>query len=147
MVKHEIAATAEQLERGSSQRTGRTARNPGETLALVQGVYYLVTGIWPLVSIRTFTMVTGPKTDLWLVKTVGVLAAVIGAVLESAGRRRRITREIHLLGSGSAAGFAAIDLVYVLRRRISPVYLLDAVVEAAVGVGWVLAWMRMRQPM
>src|SRR5438270_11614006 len=42
-------------------------------LYLVQGVYYLLTGVWPLVSIDTFQMVTGPKTDLWLVQTVGAL--------------------------------------------------------------------------
>jgi hypothetical protein len=35
-----------------------------------------MTGLWPLVSIGTFQQVTGPKTDLWLVKTVGVLIAV-----------------------------------------------------------------------
>jgi len=32
-------------------------------LCLIQGVYYLLTGLWPLVSIETFQMVTGPKTD------------------------------------------------------------------------------------
>jgi hypothetical protein len=48
-------------------------------VALVQGLYYLA---------------TGPKTDLWLVKTVGILVAVIGAVLLSASRSRRISDEI-----------------------------------------------------
>jgi hypothetical protein len=30
-------------------------------LLWVQGAYYLVTGLWPLVSIRTFKLVTGEK--------------------------------------------------------------------------------------
>jgi len=42
-------------------------------------VYFLLTGIWPLLSMRTFEAVTGPKVDRWLVKTVGVLVAVIGS--------------------------------------------------------------------
>lgn len=55
-------------------------------LATGQGLYFLVTGIWPLVHIKSFQWVTGPKVDLWLVKTVGVLIAVMGAVLTLAGR-------------------------------------------------------------
>jgi hypothetical protein len=31
-------------------------------VAWVQGTYYLITGIWPLLSVRTFMLVTGPKT-------------------------------------------------------------------------------------
>ena len=50
-------------------------------LPVVQGVYFLLTGVWPLLSIRTFEAVTGPKVDRWLVKTVGLLVAVIGASL------------------------------------------------------------------
>ena len=30
-------------------------------VALVQGVYFLMTGLWPLVSIDTFQRVTAPK--------------------------------------------------------------------------------------
>lgn len=50
-------------------------------VALVQGIYFLITGIWPLLSMKTFLLITGPKTDLWLVKTFGLILAVIGAVL------------------------------------------------------------------
>jgi hypothetical protein len=32
-------------------------------------------------NIRSFQAVTGPKTDLWLVQTVGVLVTVIGLTL------------------------------------------------------------------
>ncbi|MGH7277446.1 MAG: hypothetical protein ACREJG_02050 [Candidatus Rokuibacteriota bacterium] len=106
-------------------------------LSLAQGLYFLVTGLWSLVSIRTFFAVTGPKTDVWLVKTVGVLVAVIGAVLMAAGMRRHTPPELPLLAAGSAAGLAGIDTVYVARRRISPIYLLDAVVEAALVTCWI----------
>ena len=29
----------------------------------LQGLYYLATGVWPLVSLDTFMQVTGPKTE------------------------------------------------------------------------------------
>lgn len=111
-------------------------------VALIQGVFYVATGVWPLVDIVSFQVVTGPKTDLWLVRTVGVLVTVVGAVLISASRRRRITDEIVLLATGSALGLAAIDLIYSLSGRISPVYLADAAAEIGVALLWVIGWRR-----
>ena len=111
-------------------------------LSLAQGAYYVITGVWPLVSIGTFQKVTGPKTDLWLVKTVGVVVGVTGGVLAGAGPRRQTAPEIPLLAVGSAAGLTGIDVVYVWRRRISRIYLLDAVAELALIAGWALAWLR-----
>jgi hypothetical protein len=111
-------------------------------IALVQGVFYLATGVWPLLDIDSFQVVTGPKVDLWLVRTVGVLVGVIGTVLLLSVRRRRITPEIAILAVGSAVGLAGIDLVYALSGRISSIYLVDAVVELGLAVLWGLAWFR-----
>lgn len=115
-------------------------------LSLGQGLYYLITGIWPLVSRRTFESVTGPKTDFWLVKTLGTLISVIGAVLVIAGVRRHTTIESSALAVGSAAGLAACDIVFVARRRISPVYLLDALSEIVLLGLWVVALQNWRLP-
>ena len=105
-------------------------------VAAGQGAMYLVTGLWPLVSLRTFERVTGPKVDGWLVKTVGVIVASVGPVLLAAARRNRITPEIALLGASCAASLAGIDVVYVSRRRISPIYLADALAELVCIGGW-----------
>ena len=109
-------------------------------LARLQAIVYIVTGIWPLVSMRTFEAVTGPKVDRWLVKTVGVLVAVIGSALALASRRRQLAPETVLVAAGSAAALATIDTIYVAKRRISPVYLLDAVAEIALVAGWARLW-------
>jgi hypothetical protein len=111
-------------------------------LAVIQGVFYLATGIWPLLEIVSFQLVTGPKTDLWLVRTVGVLVAVIGAVLLLAARSQRVTDEILLLAVGSALGLAAIDVTYAVSGRISAVYLADAAVEVGLALLWLVAWRR-----
>jgi hypothetical protein len=113
-------------------------------VALLQGIYYAATGIWSLVSPGTFQKVTGPKTDIWLVKTVGVLVTVIGGVLAMAGLRRQTTREVPLLGIGSAAGLAAIDVIYASRGRISPIYLADAAANAAIIAAWLFVRRRGR---
>ena len=115
--------------------------------ALAQGLYYAASGAWPLLSMRSFESVTGPKADKWLVRTVGGLVAVIGAVLSSAAARRRVHSEVLLLGVASAASLAAIDVVYAIRGRISKIYLLDAFAEIALIGAWasVLA-RRLRDP-
>jgi hypothetical protein len=46
----------------------------------IQGGCYAATGTLPLVHLRSFEAVTGPKRDHWLVRTVGLMAAVMGAL-------------------------------------------------------------------
>ncbi len=116
-------------------------------LAIAQGLYYVATGVWPLVSIDTFMAVTGPKVDLWLVKTVGVLITVVGGVLLLGGIRRRVAVELWLLALGAATGLAAIDTIYVSLGRIPKIYLADAAVEILLIGLWIVAAVpRRRRP-
>jgi hypothetical protein len=109
-------------------------------VALAQGGYYALSGVWPLVSMGTFERVTGPKVDRWLVQTVGALVLAIGGTLALAGVRRRLTPELALLAASSALGLAVIDGVYVARRRIAPVYLLDLIAEVVILLSWAIGW-------
>ena len=102
-----------------------------DDVVAAQGVYYAITGTWALLHIKSFEAVTGPKTDRWLVKMVGALVLVSGSVMAATGFRKRDTPEVHALAAASCVAFAAIDVVYALKRRISPVYLLDAAAELA----------------
>ena len=102
------------------------------TALTVQGGYYVVTGVAPFVSRRAFEAVTGPKTEWWLVETVGAIVTAVGVALLSGARSGRITPELRGLAAACAASLAAIDTVYVARRRIAPTYLLDAVAQIAV---------------
>ncbi len=96
---------------------------------LAQSAYYVATGVFPFLSRRGFEALTGPKREWWLVQTVGAVVAVIGCAVASAVRHDRVTTETVALAAGSAASLAAIDVVYVVRRRIAPTYLIDAVVQ------------------
>ena len=107
-------------------------------VALFQGFYLLVSGVWPIFHIASFIKITGPKTDLWLVKTVGVLLSVIGAILLYAGVNDQVTAAIFFLGIGSAAGLTAIEIIYVSKKVILPIYLLDAVIEILLIIWWIL---------
>ena len=100
-----------------------------------QSAYYLATGLAPFVSRRAFEAVTGSKRDWWLVQTVGALVTVIGGALAGATARDRVTPELAATAIGTATVLGAIDVIYVSRRRISPVYLLDAAAQIALVAG------------
>lgn len=105
-------------------------------VAIGQGLYYFIGGVWPLVSTASFLAVTGPKTDLWLMYTVGLLLAAVGGVLIVAGLRRTVTLEVLMLAVWSASVLAGVEVVYVLKGRISLVYLLDAFAELGIIYLW-----------
>jgi len=111
-------------------------------LATAQGVYYMAAGIWPVLHIDSFQAVTGDKTDLWLVKTLGLLITVIGAAVFAARKRPALFPETFVLATGSALVLGTVDVVYALWGVISKIYLLDAVPEAALVLGWSVAWHR-----
>lgn len=134
-----IINTSRAAERGAIDSGSRLSFLPTVYLAFVQGVYFFLTGIWPLLSIDTFQMVTGPKMDLWLVQTVGVLITVIAVVLLVAAWRRRTTAEVVLLALASAMALGAVDVVFVVRQVIAPIYLLDAAAEAVLVMLWLLS--------
>lgn len=94
-------------------------------LFIVQGIYYALTGIWPLLDIDSFMIVTGPKTDIWLVKTVGLLSLSIGLSLLFL-KKYRVPPVLNAL---SAISFLVIDVYYTSTDRISNIYLGDALLE------------------
>ena len=103
---------------------------------LLQGGYWLVAGLWPVLHLRSFVGVTGPKSDDWLVRTVGGLIACVGAVLLLGISRRSPSQEAIALGLGSGLVLTLADVVYVARGRISRVYLLDALAHVGLFVSW-----------
>jgi len=108
-------------------------------LAAGQGAYFLLTGLWPLVSLKSFYTVTGPKRDGWLVQTVGSMIACIGSTLLLGARRRTVAPELRWLATSSAAALMAVDVVFVRQRRIPRIYLADAAAELGLLAAWALA--------
>jgi hypothetical protein len=114
----------------------------GRILGAAQGAYFLAAGLWPLVSLKTFYAVTGPKRDGWLVQTVGSMIACVGSTLLLGALRPTVSPEIRWLGASSSAALLAVDVVFVGQRRIPRIYLADAVAELGLLAGWALASMQ-----
>jgi hypothetical protein len=104
-------------------------------LAITQGIYYLLSGMWPFINFNSFEAITGPKADVWLVKTVGVLIITIGITLLTG--RNNISFSLIVLATLTAAGMAAIEINYVLSGTISFIYLGDAILEIFFIIGWI----------
>jgi hypothetical protein len=105
---------------------------PRHRVLTLQAAYYVLTGLWPLVHFSSFELVTGPKTDDWLVRMVGLLVVLIGVTLAVSVRRDAVQRlEITVLAAGATLAFSFIDIWYALSGRISRIYLADAVLELA----------------
>jgi hypothetical protein len=98
------------------------------------GLFNVVSGLWPVVHMRSFEAVSGPKVDRWLVRTVGGLMAANGVAQLTAGdAEQRLSARI---GIGTSAVLAVVDVRYGTTGRISRIYLLDALVQLA----WLAAW-------
>lgn len=105
-------------------------------LAFGHGIYYFITGLWALIDIQSFQRVTGEKTDLWLVKMVGLLTVSISLLLFIAAFRKRITLESFVLIIASCMSYLLIDVIYTLKHTILPVYLGDVFVELLLIIFW-----------
>jgi hypothetical protein len=107
-------------------------------LGFIHACYFLITGIWPLMDMASFMAVTGPKTDVWLVKTVGILVSICGLMLLSATMRNRLIMEIILLAIFTASALSVVDIYYAWTEVISEIYLLDAAAEVFLILCWFL---------
>jgi hypothetical protein len=106
-------------------------------VAFGQGIYYGLTALWPFFHMGSFLLVTGQKTDLWLVRTVGALILVISLPLVLTPFCEKPAKGTILLGVAAAAALTAVDVYYVLRSVISPIYLVDGAIE----IGFLAAWL------
>lgn len=129
-----------------STRSDRS-RSLESALALAQGTYYSVTGVWPFVSMPAFEAVTGEKKEWWLVKTVGALVGVVGGALLVAARRGEVSPDLKGVAIGSAVALGGVSAYYAAKGRISPVYYLDALAEAGLIAGWWFASRARREDM
>ena len=103
-------------------------------------VYFIATGVWPVVHIKSFLWVTGPKTDLWLVRTVGLMITAVGLCIAVAAAQQQIQLHILVLAIASSGFLLLIDVIYVAKRVIAKIYLLDAAIEAILIAAWLIGW-------
>src|SRR5437016_6133008 len=71
---------------------------------LAQGIYYLILGLWGLLTLGTISSFTGHGGSAWLLAMSGVLLLVIGGTLCLSAYRRQGSPEVLFLAFASAGG-------------------------------------------
>lgn len=99
----------------------------------VQGLYYVVTGLWPFLHLRSFLWVVGPKLDRFQLSVTAALIVAIGTSLLAAAVRSRPSASAAVLSIGSALAFIAVDL------RFRPILRAPNWVDFALEVGFAFA--------
>jgi uncharacterized membrane protein len=102
-----------------------------ERLLALQGVYYIVTGLWPFAHTDSFVKVIGPKPDRFQLFVTSALIVAIGAVLLSDSRRPGAGTI--RLSVAAAAALLAMEGAYA--RSLRRVFALDAAVELGLIAG------------
>jgi hypothetical protein len=108
-----------------------------KSLLFIQGVYTLITAIWPLIDIKSFMVVTGPKTDIWLVKTVAVVLLPIAAFYLINIYRPGEILHLVLIGVINSIGLAIIDFYYSGKNIISRIYAVDGALQVIFALCWI----------
>lgn len=104
-------------------------------VAYVQMFYFLLTAVWPFVHLESFLKITGPKTDIWLVKTVSLLILPYVFLILYVLKIRRSPLVILVIILCSA-GLAGIDLYYI-HDVIRWTYMIDFILEVTFIVYWI----------
>ncbi len=93
----------------------------------IQGIYYLITALWPLIHRESFELFIGDKPDLFQFYTTALLILVIAlSLLFSIGKKKG--KNIVLLSLGTPLAFMLVELWF--RDTISSYFLVDFVIEA-----------------
>lgn len=124
---------------GARPQHARVA-DPLLAAAVTTAAWFGATGAWPLLHYPSFAAITGPKRDVWLVRTVGALVCVVALAIAVAAARGDVDPTVLVLAVGTAAALGIIDLSYVARGVIARIYLAEAALEAALIAWWLLAW-------
>lgn len=113
------------------------------TILFTQGLYLILTAMWPFVSMESFLLVTGQKYDLRLVYTVSLVLLPIGLLLFiKAWCFNGLWDSLFLVGFLSAGGLAIADLYFSFRGIVSFVYAIDGVFQLVFLLLWSIAIIR-----
>lgn len=116
-------------------------------MPLIQGIYFFITLIWPVIHIESFMWVTGWKADIWLVKTVSALLLPYALIcFWIAFKRQLISLLIILTMIVTGLGLATVEIYYYLNGSIRWVYFVDALLQMIFLIWWIIQCKKLIQP-
>lgn len=104
----------------------------------VQTIYYFLTAAWGLLDIESFMLVTGPKTDVWLVKTVSILLLAVSFSFVPYLFIKTNYWPVILLAVCCCIFLAGIDIYYAGKNVISAIYFVDSIAQFILLIAWII---------
>jgi len=101
----------------------------GPKIITVQGLYYLITGVWPVLGIEPFTAAAGPGQGIGLAPLSAALTCVIGLSLVVAATGAQVALPTWVLSLGSTVVLASLNLLFTVTGDLPARYLLEAALE------------------
>jgi hypothetical protein len=102
---------------------------PAQRAGRIQGVYYLLGGLWRLLHARSFERVAGPKPDQFQTDVTAALFTAVGTALIAGTRKSTPRGAVRVLAISAPIAVAIIDLRH--RQQIRRLFRLEAAVEIA----------------
>ncbi|HEY6974642.1 MAG TPA: hypothetical protein VH396_00040 [Chitinophagaceae bacterium] len=89
--------------------------------------------------------VTGPKTDIWLVKTVSLLLLSVSLCFITGLLIKTDRRPLIILATACCISLASIDFYYAGKKIISPVYYVDGILQLIFLFVWIIILPRIKK--
>lgn len=109
---------------------------------LAQGVYYVLTGLWPLVDFHSFARFVGLYTIPFQAQVFAAVMIVIGASLIEAARREPPGPYPTMLGAAVAGAIAVVSLFWLPRAGVASGLWIDCAVELALAAALIVLYPR-----
>ena len=113
---------------------------------VMQGGYYLLTGLWPLIHFGSFADAVALVINPFQAQVFGAVIAVVGGSLIEAARRGPPAAATTALGITVAGAIALVGLLWLPRQAASSALWLDLAVEVAFAVVLVLLYPKALPP-
>ena len=105
-------------------------------LLIVQAVYYLLTGLWPLLHLNSFLSITGSGADLWRSQPINLLILCVGLVLLRGSAEKSSKPATNILSVAAAFVLLIIDLYFPFSGVVSKLYVVDGILQFSCLVLW-----------
>lgn len=115
------------------------------SVLLIQGGYYILAGLWPLIHFSSFARFVAVDMNPFQSQLFSALLVVIGAVLIEGARRQPPGPYPTLLGAAAAGAIALVSLMWLPRFGVASALWADLAVEVAFALILILLYPR-QQP-
>ncbi|MEE9134115.1 MAG: hypothetical protein V3U13_11195 [Gemmatimonadota bacterium] len=130
-------------DRAGSEAWSAEARDRWRRRVLAgQGVYYILTGLWPLIHFSSFADAVAMQLNPFQSHAFAAVIVVVGGSLLEAARREPPGPFPTLLGAAVAAAISIVSLWWLPRLGEASVLWVDLVLEVALAVALILLYPR-----